>query len=683
MASYTTESIRNIALAGHAGAGKTILAENLLQQAGVIQTAGTIERGNTVCDFDPQEQRLQHSLDAALCSFDHAGSHVNLLDTPGYPDFIGRAVSVLPAVESVAIVVNAQMGIEQLTRRMMEEAVERKLCRMIVINKIDSDGVDLPGLLAELQEQFGAECLPINLPAGGGQEVVDCFFNPSDKETDFASVDEAHTAIVDQVVEVDEELMELYLEQGEELDPEQLHEPFEEALREGHLVPVCFTSAATGAGVPELLDVFARLMPNPLEANPPQFLLGEGDDAEPVEVVPDADRHVVAHVFKVMVDPYVGKLGLFRIHQGTVKSGSQLYIGDARKPFKIAHLLKLQGQKHTDVDEAVPGDICGVSKVDEIHFDAVLHDSHDEDHYHLQMEALHPPMCGLAIQTTRRGDEQKLSDALNKLTSEDPSLRLEHRAALNETVLYGTGDLHLRCVLEKMAEQYNVEVQTQPPSIAYRETITAQAEGHSRHKKQTGGAGQFGEVYLRVEPLERGSGFEFVDQIVGGVIPNQFIPAVEKGVKQVLESGAVAGYAMQDVRVTVYDGKHHPVDSKEVAFVAAGRKAFLDAITKAKPQVLEPVVNVKVIAPGDSMGDITGDLSGRRGVISSTSMLAQNRAEISAQVPLAELDNYQSQLNSMTGGEGSYTMEFSHYAPVPDKVQQDLASEYRPEAVAE
>lgn len=683
MARYTTENIRNIALMGHAGAGKTTLAESLLYHAGAIPTAGSIERGNTVCDFDPQEQRLQHSLDAALCSFDHAGGHVNLLDTPGYPDFVGRAESVLPAVETAAVVVNAQMGIEQLTRRLMEEAGERKLCRMIIVNKMDSADTNLPGLMDSLREHFGAECLPINLPAGGHESVVDCFFEPGNQETDFSSVAEAHTALVDQVVEVDEQLMELYLEQGEELDPEQLHAPFEKALREGHLIPVCFVSATTGAGIQELLDIFARLMPNPLEANPPEFLVGEGKDAKPVTVEPDPDKHVVAHVFKVMVDPYVGRLGLFRIHQGKVVNGAQLYVGDSRKPFKVAHLLKLQGQKHTEVQSAVPGDLCAVSKVDEIYFDAVLHDSHDEDHYRLRSLPLHPPMCGLAIRPVRRGDEQKLSDTLNKLVSEDPSLRLEHRASLNETVLYGTGDLHLRVVLEKMAEQYNVEVDTHPPSIAYRETITVPAEGHNRHKKQTGGAGQFGEVYLRVEPLPREGGFEFVNQIVGGVIPGQFIPAVEKGIRQVLDSGAIAGYPMQDVRVTVYDGKHHPVDSKEVAFVAAGRKAFLDAIEKAGPQVLEPVVNVKIIAPGDCMGDVNGDISGRRGVINNTTMLAQDRTEIGAQVPLAELDNYQQQLNSITGGEGSFTMEFSHYAPVPEKTQQELVTAYRPQAVAE
>ncbi len=678
MPRFSTDNIRNIALVGHAGAGKTSLAESLLHRAGAINTPGSVERGTTVCDYDPHEKALQHSLDVALCSFDHQGNHVNLLDTPGYPDFFGRALSVLPAADSVAVVVNASVGVEQVTRRVMEAAAERGLCRMLVINRIDAAGTDLPALLAQLQELFGAQCLPLNLPAADGERVVDCFFRHGDEPTAFSSVEEAHTAMVDQVVEVDEELMQLYLEQGEELSPEQLHDPFEQALREGHLIPVCFVSGRSGAGVDELLEIFSRLMPTPLEGNPPPFLCGEGADASPVSVSADPGQHVIAHVFKVTVDPYLGRLGLFRIHQGTVVSGSQLFIGDGRKPFKVAHLLKLQGKQHEEISRAVPGDLCAVARVDELHFDAVLHDSHDEDHYHLKSMLLPPPMCGLAIEPTRRGDEQKLSDALHKLAAEDPSLNIEHRVALNETVLYGAGDLHLRVVLERMQEQYNVAVNTSPPSIAYRETITRLAEGRHRHKKQSGGAGQFGEVQLKVEPLERGEGFEFASKVVGGAIPGQFIPAVEKGVRQVMDSGAIAGFPMQDIRVTVLDGKHHSVDSKEIAFVVAGKKAFLDAISQAGAEVLEPIVDASIVAPGGSVGDITGDISSRRGMISGTSVQPGNRMEISARIPLSELEGYQSQLKSMTGGEGSFTLSFSHYDPVPRRVQQELCEAFRP-----
>ncbi len=677
---YTTADIRNIALVGHAGSGKTLLAEALLLEAGAIRSRGSLEKGSTTCDFDPLEKSYGHSLDSAIVSLDTGGSHVNLIDTPGSPDFVGRSLTVLEAVETAAIVVSAASGIEPMTQRMMEFARDRGLCRLIVINKIDSKDARTAEVLEQVREVFGRECLPLNLPSGGAARVVDCFFQPGGEATDFGSIETAHTEIIDQVVEVDEKLMEIYLEQGEELDPAQLHDPFEQALREGHLIPVCFVSAETGAGVRELLDVFARLMPNPAEGNPPPFLRGEGSAAARAEVVPDPEQHVVAHVFKISIDPFVGKLGVFRVHQGTVRTGSQLFIGDARKPFRVAHLYVLQGKDHAEIPQAVPGDICAVSKVDELHFDAVLHDSHDEDHYHLKSIVFPPAMAGLAIEPDRRGEEQKLSDALHKLVAEDPCVRVEQHAALNETVLYGMGEMHLRVMLDRMRERYGVQVKTRPPSIPYRETITRPAEGHHRHKKQTGGAGQFGEVYLRVEPLERGQGFVFEDEVVGGAIPNQFIPAVEKGVRQVLEEGAIAGFALQDLKVSVYDGKHHPVDSKEVAFVAAGRRAFLNAVREAGPIVLEPIVRMEVTTPASATGDITGDLATRRGRISDNRALSGGRTRIMALVPLAELNDYPSRLKSLTGGEGSFTMDLSHYDPVPPRRQQELMEAFRPKA---
>jgi elongation factor G len=674
---YSTADIRNIAFVGQAGAGKTLLTEALLAESGAIRARGSLERGTTVCDYDPQEKAIQHSLDAAIVHFETGGSRINLIDTPGYPDFAGRALSVLEAVETAAVVVSAVNGVEPVTQRMMEFARDRGLATLLVINKIDNRDAHPARVLADLRETFGRECLPLNLPAEGGRSVVDCFFKPGAATPDFSSVDAAHTEIIDQVVEVDEKLMALYLEQGEELTPEQLHDPFEQALREGHLTPVCFVSAESGAGVKELLEIFARLMPNPLEGNPPPFLKGEGADAERVKVEPAPDKHVIAHVFKVNIDPFVGRLGVFRVHQGTVRTGSQLFVGDARKPFKVAHLYELQGKDHAEIPRAIPGDICAVAKVDDLHFDAVLHDSHDEDHYHLKSITFPPAMAGLAIEPERRGEEQKLSDALHKLIAEDPCVRLEHHASLNETVLYGMGDLHLRVLLERMGERYGVRCKTHAPSIPYRETITRPAEGHHRHKKQTGGAGQFGEVFLRVEPLDRGQGFEFVDEVVGGAIPSQYIPAVEKGVRQVLNEGAIAGFPLQDVRVIVYDGKHHPVDSKEVAFVAAGRKAFLSAFREAGAIVLEPVVRIEVTSPSAVTGDITGDLATRRGRVSGSQSLAGQRTRITALVPLAEVSDYQARVKSLTGGEGSYTMELSHYDPVPPRKQQELMNAFK------
>ncbi|WP_296278831.1 elongation factor G [Pseudoxanthomonas sp.] len=675
--SYSTQQIRNVALAGHPGAGKTTLFEALLHAGGALQVAGTIERGTTVSDHDPIEKTRGHSIDTAIASTDHGGMHVNLIDTPGYPEFRGPTLSALSAVETALIVVDADSGVAHGTRRLMDRAAQRNLCRAIVINKIDQEGADCAAILAALREEFGPEVLPVNLPADGGKAVIDCFWQ-STGTSDLGDVADWHQKIIDQVVEINETVMEHYLDLGEGgLSGEELHDAFEQCLREGHLVPVCFASARTGVGVKELLDVAERLFPNPAEANPPPFVKLNGTGPQPIEAVPDPRAHVIADVFKIVNDPFVGKLGIFRVYQGTLKKDTQLFVDDGKKPFKVGHLFKLKGKDHVEVDQAIPGDIAAVAKVEDLHFDAVLHDSHDEDHIHLAPIDFPKPMFGLAIEAASKGQEQKLSLALQKLAEEDPAFIVEHQPELNETVIRGLSDLHLRVMLERLKDRHGVAVTTRPPRIAYRETIGAKAEGHHRHKKQTGGAGQFGEVSLRVEPLPRGSGFEFVDEVKGGVIPGQFLPAVEKGVRQVLGSGALAGYPLQDIRVVVHDGKHHAVDSKEVAFVAAGKKAFLDAIAKARPQVLEPVVDLEVVVPEAQVGDITGSLAGKRARINGTDAV-RDGIVVKAQVPLAELDGYAAELKSMTAGQGRYSLDFSHYEAVPPNVQQKLVDAYKP-----
>ncbi|GAB3103742.1 elongation factor G [Lysobacter terrae] len=676
--SYSTQDIRNVALAGHPAAGKTTLFEALLHAGGAIQTAGTVERGSTVSDFDPIERQRGHSLDVGIASTDHDGIHVNLIDTPGYPDFRGPALSALAAVETVAIVVDADSGVEYGTRRMMEYAKARNLCRVLVVNKIDHADADSARVLEQLRETFGNECLPLNLPTEGGQSVIDCFGNTSGS-SDLGPVADWHQKIIDQVVEINETVMEHYLDQGEGgLGGQELHDAFEQCLREGHLVPVLFCSARSGVGIRELLDVAGQLFPNPAEANPPPFQKLNGHGPEAVDAMPDPSRHVIADVFKIVNDPFVGKLGIFRVYQGTVKKDSQLFVDDGKKPFKVGHLFKLKGKDHVEIEQAVPGDIAAVAKVDELHFDAVLHDSHDEDQIHLEPLDFPKPMFGLAVEAAHKGQEQKLSTALHKLAEEDPCFTVEHEAETNETVIRGLSDLHLRVNLDRLKDKHGVEVKSRPPRIAYRETVSGKAEGHHRHKKQTGGAGQFGEVFLRIEPLPRGGGFEFVDEVKGGTIPGQFMPAVEKGVRQVLSHGAVAGYPMQDVRVIVYDGKHHSVDSKEVAFVAAGKKAFLDAISKARPQVLEPIVDLEVNAPEQHMGDISGGLASKRARINGTDSARGNEIVVRAQVPLSELEGYAAELKSVTAGRGRYSLDFSHYEPVPSQVQQKLVEAYKP-----
>ena len=667
--------IRTLALVGPAAAGKTSLAEALLHRTGAIGAPGTLERGSTVSDFDPLERRMQHSLNAAVMHLQHGGTRVHFIDTPGAPDFVGQALPALEAVETAAVVISAVNGIEPMAVRMMDYAAQRQLDRLIIVNKIDAPGVDLPGLLSQIQATFGKECLPLNLPDAGGTKVVDCFYN-RDGHSDFGSVADAHRALVEQVVEVDAEFVDRYLNDGD-IDASELHAPLEQALREGHLIPVCFVSAKSGAGVAELLDVIVKLLPNPTEGNPPDFLNGEGPDAQLMHAEPDPAKHVLAHVFKITADPFVGKLGVFRVHQGTVAQGSQLYVGHGRKPFKVAHLFMLQGKEHVEVPRAYPGDIVAVAKVDELHFDAVLHDAAEDEHIHLKPLDFPVPVHGVAISPKRHGDEQRMWEILSKLVAEDPCLKVEHLATTNETVLYGLGELHLRVLLERLREVYKFEVETRPPRIAYRESVTANAEGHHRHKKQSGGAGQFGEVFLRIEPLPRGAGFEFVDQVKGGTIPGQFMPAVEKGVREVLGSGAIAGYPVVDVKVIVYDGKHHSVDSKEIAFVTAGRKAFVEAIRAARPIVLEPIVDIEISAPDAAMGDITGDLSAKRGQVSGTTNGAAGTMVVRGQVPMSELSGYQSRLNAMTAGQGRYTIALSHYEAVPPQVQNELTSKHK------
>ncbi len=675
-------ALRTLALTGPAGAGKTSLAEALLLKTGAINSAGAVEKGSTVSDHDPLEKRLQHSLQTSLMHLSRAGLRIHLLDTPGAPDFIGQALPALEAVETVAVVINAQTGLELMAQRMMTAAAQRGLTRLVIVNKIDVPGIDLAALLDQLRASFGRECLPLNLPASQGSRVQDCFFS-SQGDSDFGDVAAAHRALVEQVVEVDPDFVDRYLNDGD-VPATELHAPLEQAFREGHLIPVCFVSTRSGAGIAELLDIIEKLLPNPYEANPPQFLSGDGEAAQPFQVAMDPDQHVVAHVFKIQSDPYLGKLAMLRVHQGTLKRHASLYVGHARKPVRVAHLFMLQGKAHVDIDQALPGDLCAVAKLDELHFDAVLHDAPEDEHLHLAPVSLPTPVHGLSLRPTRHGDEQRLWEVLARLVEEDPCLRLERSgdgavtgAQGGETLVYGLGELHLRVLLDRLRETYKFDVQTQPPRIAYRETIAAIAEGHHRHKKQTGGAGQFGEVWLRIEPLARGAGFEFRDEVKGGTVPSQFMPAVEKGVRQALAAGVVAGYPLVDLRVTVFDGKHHSVDSKEVAFIAAGRKALVAAVREARPLVLEPIVQVEIQAPDSATGDITGDLAARRGQVSGTRSSVPGQISVEGLVPLAELTAYQNRLNAMTSGQGRYTMVFSHYDAVPPGTQAQLASSFQ------
>lgn len=673
--SYCMQQIRNVALAGHPGVGKTTLFEALLHAGGALKTAGTIERGTTVSDHDPLEKQRGHSIDSALASIDLPDMRLNLLDTPGYPEFRGATLSALAVVETAIIVIDASRGIEFGTRRILQRANERGLCRAIVANKIDHDDADCAALLQALRKEFGQQVLPLNLPADSAKRVVDCF-SDSQGDSDLGPVAAWHQLILDQVVEINETVMEHYLDLGEDgLSGDELHTAFEQCLREGHLLPVCFVSARNGVGVPELLQIARRLLPAPQEGNPP--LLLDADLDAPIALSTAAQAPVIANVFRILNDPFVGKVSLFRVYQGTVIREMNVLLGDTRKPVKLAHLFRIQGKEHLPTERVVAGDIAAVAKLEELYFGAMLHER--VEHSHLQLRPIEFPraMFGLAIAPASRGQEHKLALALERVAQEDPALRIEQQVETHETVLHGLSDLHLRVTLERLESRHGVEVTTRPPRIPYRETISSPAEGHYRHKKQSGGAGQFGEVALRIVPLPRGSGFEFVNEVKGGVIPGQFMPAVEKGVRQALERGAIAGFRMQDVKVVIHDGRYHAVDSKEIAFITAARKAFLGAVANAGPQVLEPITTLKIIAPEALAGAITGGLAAKRAHINGTDTVAGDII-ISAYVPLSELEGYAAELKAATAGRGRYTMEFSHYEPVSAATQQRLIAAHRP-----
>ena len=680
MAKYTTTDIRNIAMTGTASAGKTTLVEVMLHSAGEIKSIGTVEQGNTVCDSDDLEKEYAHGIDSAIVHFDHNGAHVNIIDTPGSTGFFGKAVASLPAVETQVIMVDASVGIDTATRKLMKIGKDRKLPQVILINKIDR-GDDLAALLEQVQKTFGSECRPVNLPADGGNAVINCFSNATG-DSDLGDVAGFHTGIVDQVVEVDEVLMEAYLEQGE-VSPDQLHGPFEAALRQAHLVPVMFMSAKENVGVAEFMNFIANLCPNPLEGNPRTFVIHEGEAQEEWHATNDGE-HPVAHVFKVSADPYVGKLCVFRVHQGALSPKVHPRVGDSKKPLRLSHVFKLQGKDHVEIPEVISGDIGAVAKVDELHYGSVMHDASISEQMKIKPLPMPKPMYGLAIDAANRNAETKLGEALTKLQAEDPTLEVDRVAATGDLVMRGLGDIHLRVKLRLMKDRYGVEVETRTPKVAYKETITSGAEGHHKHKKQSGGSGQFGEVYLRVEPavgeeIEASpDGFVFVDDTFGGSVPKQFMPAIEKGVKSIMCDGAIAGYPMYNIKVTVYDGKHHAVDSKEIAFMTAGKKAFIAAVKKAKPVLLEPFVKMHIAIPMNMIGDISSDISGRRGRILGTEMLPGDQALLEAEAPLSEVMSYTNQLKSITGGTGSYEMEYSHDERTPANVQQDVIKSFQP-----
>ncbi len=666
-----TGDIRNVVLLGHGGSGKTSITEAILHTTGAINRLGSVDDKTTVSDYYDEEKEHQHSILASIVHTQHNGKRINVIDTPGYPDFIGPAIVAIPAAETALLVLGAASGIETNTRKFFHLTGEVHKPRVIVINKLDAENVEYPELIATIQETFGSQCRCANLPATDKNSVIDCIEN-SAGSSPVMDVADAHTQLIESVIEADDALMERYLG-GEEIKPEQITAVFVKALKAGTLIPIVFTDARREIGIKELLDLIVKYTPSPVEAEPTKLVDGE----KVTELKADPSGPLAGLVFRVAFDPRSNmKFSSIRIFSGTLKSDTSLMRNDERKGMRPGHILQSQGGETQEIDVGIAGDIITLGKLEELKIGDLVHDGRVAGKF--PMPSQPEPMFALALEPASRGDEQKIGGALDRLREEDPCFHTTRDAQTKELVAQGLGDMHLRVMIEKMGNRFKLSVNTKEPKIPYKETITTKAEGHYRHKKQTGGAGQFGEVYLNVEPAERGSQppLQFSWDIYGGTIPGQYEPAVLKGINDVMASGPIAGFPMQDVKVSITDGKYHPVDSKEVAFRAAGKGAFIDAVKKAKPALLEPIVNIEITIPAENVGDIAGDLSSKRGRVVGQEMLPGNFIIIKAQVPLAEVSQYTSQLKSVTGGRGSYSMTLSHYEPVPPNVQQQIVAVY-------
>jgi len=666
-----TSDIRNIVLLGHGGSGKTSLAEAILHKAGATNRLGSVDDKTSICDYYDEEKQHGHSIQSAVINTQYNGKLINIIDTPGSPDFIGPAIKAIPAAETAVIVINAASGIETNTRRLFSLASAAHMPRILVVNKIGAENIDLSEIVKNIRETFGPHCRCANLPASDKASLIDCIENKTG-DSPLMGVAQAHTELIESVVEADDALMESYLG-GEEISAEKIVSVFIKALSSGTLIPIVFTDARKEIGITELLNIIVKYTPSPLEAIPTK--LKDGDKV--IELKADPSGPLAGLVFRITFDPRSNmKYSTIRIFSGTMKSDTNLLRQDARKGIRPGHILKSQGGENKEIDAGIAGDIITLAKLEELKTGDLVHDGKVSGKF--DTPAVPEPMFSLAVEPAARGDEQKIGAAIDKLCEEDPCFKITRDQQTKELVISGLGDLHLRVMLEKMEKRFKLSVTTKQPKIPYRETITAKADGHYRHKKQTGGAGQFGEVYLRVEPAERNSEppLQFSWDIFGASIPGQYEPAVFKGVNDVMQSGVVAGFPMQDIKVSVYDGKSHPVDSKEVAFRTAGRGAFVDALEKAKLVLLEPIVNIEITIPAENMGDIAGDLAGKRGRVLGQEMLAGNFIVVKAQVPLSEVTQYNSQLKSVTGGRGSYSMTLSHYEIVPPNIQQQVVAAY-------
>ncbi len=657
MASRSPQNTRNIAVCGHGTCGKTSLIEGLLFKAGAISRKGSIADGSTVCDFDEQEKERQHSIDLSTAYLEHDGVTVNIIDTPGYRDFVGHAYSAASAAECMVICVDANDGVRPNTRKVWEIAAQAELPCFFVINRCDREHAKGDEIVAEIREQLSSAAHPVNVPdaVGPGFSAVTSTLGAEGGEE-----------LMESVIESNDELMERYLG-GEEISPEELKAQMVEAVSTRSVFPVFFAAGEKDIGVQELLEGIVSFAPP--ASTPLSRTVSSPDDPETVKpVATGSDDPLCGFVFRVASDPYVGKLSYIRIFSGTLPANGSFLNPHTGKNDKAGKFVRLQGKDQAAVDEAVAGDIIAFVKVEGLQaFDTLTTDKP----LVVKPPQLPTPMYSRAVEPKSKADEKKFAEGITKVVDEDPMISSVRDTRTNEMVVSGVSQLHLSIIWDRLKSRYGVEVSTKEPKTPYLETISSKAESSYRHKKQSGGAGEFAEVHLRIEPLERGAGTEFKNSIFGGAISASYVQSVEKGVRATMERGVIAGYPAVDIRVEVFDGKEHPVDSKDIAFQKAGREAFKLAVKNAKPVLLEPIVDLEVTFPVENMGDIQGDLNRRRGRVVGMDAVGSFQT-LKAQVPLAEVSDYATTLGSLTGGQGSYGIELSHYEEVPSNLQQKI-----------
>ncbi len=670
MPKYTTLDIRNVAIAGHGASGKTTLVETMLFKAKAIARKGSVSDGTTVSDFEIEEKEAKHSIDMAITHATWKGKELNILDTPGYPDYVGEACMALGSVGAALIAVDAAAGVKVNTRKVWSIAEERRLPRAIVLTRADTEHAKWQERLDEIRAAFGEKCTPIAVPKGGGigpkLAGVDLVYPlPAGASPDVQTFSKR---LVEVAVESDEALMVRYLD-GEELKPEEIKRALHQSFRAGTIVPIFVTSSEKDFGIDELLTTIAELFPFAGERLYPAVDVDSG-----AKVNVTSTKPFTAQVFKVVYDPFVGKISYLRVYSGSLPQNAMILAPHSKGPIKCAHIYRVQGKDLQEVPEAIAGDFVALTKVEDLR----INDTVSSGDFRVKFPPIEfpQPMVGLAVEPKARNDEAKLAPALTKLVEADPTIKMVRDSQTHQLIVTGMSELQVHTLFNRLKRRYQVEVTTTLPKVAYRETISVKGDAKYRHKKQTGGAGQFAEVWLRIEPRERGAGFEFESEVVGGSISSSFIPSIEKGVKYMMDRGVIAGFPVVDVRAVVYDGKEHPVDSKDIAFQIAGRMAFREAVKQARPVLIEPIVDAEITVPMDSVGSIMSDLPSRRGRV-TTQDQAGDYAIIKAKVPLAEMKTYSNELRSMTGGEGSYTMSLSHYDPVPSNIAQQVIAQYK------